>query len=147
MSETFVGQVILFAGNFPPRGYAFCNGQLMPISQNTALFSLLGTNYGGNGTSTFALPDLRSRAPLHAGNGSQAPGLSPYQVGEQAGSGNRRRARGADSAALAFRERPHDHGQHRFSRWRDMGRRSQSRRQGRHGAEPLHHHGEREHVR
>jgi microcystin-dependent protein len=67
--EPFIGQVFMFAGNFSPKGYAFCNGQLLPISQNQALFSLLGTTYGGNGQTTFALPDLRGRIPVHAGNG------------------------------------------------------------------------------
>jgi microcystin-dependent protein len=78
----FVAELMLFAGNFAPRGWAFCDGQLLAISQNTALFSLLGTNYGGNGTTTFALPDLRSRAPVHAGQG---PGLTPRSVGETGG--------------------------------------------------------------
>jgi microcystin-dependent protein len=71
-----------FAGNFAPRGWAFCQGQILSIAQNTALFSLLGTTYGGNGVQTFALPDLRGRTPIHAGNG---PGLSSYDLGEQAG--------------------------------------------------------------
>jgi microcystin-dependent protein len=73
----------MFAGNFAPRGYLFCQGQLLPISQNTALFSLLGTTYGGNGTSNFAVPDLRGRAPIHQGQGA---GLSPYVVGQPGGS-------------------------------------------------------------
>jgi len=68
--------------NFAPKGWALCNGQLLAISQNTALFSLLGTTYGGNGTTTFALPDFRSRVPIHAGQG---PGLSNYTLGEQTG--------------------------------------------------------------
>lgn len=68
MSQPFVGEVKVWAGNFAPRGYALCFGQLMPISQNTALFSLLGTMYGGDGRSTFALPDLQGRLPLHATN-------------------------------------------------------------------------------
>jgi microcystin-dependent protein len=68
MSEPFLGQLIIFGGNFTPRGYASCNGQLLPISQNTALFSILGTTYGGNGTTTFALPDLRGRIPTHPGS-------------------------------------------------------------------------------
>jgi len=63
MSEPFLGEIRMFAGNFPPKGWAFCNGQIMPISQNTALFSLLGTNFGGDGRTTFALPDLRAAAP------------------------------------------------------------------------------------
>lgn len=83
MSDPFIGEIRMFAGNFAPRGWAFCNGQLMPISQNTALFSLLGTTYGGDGRSTFALPDLRGRVPLHAGQGS---GLSDYPLGSRGGS-------------------------------------------------------------
>ena len=83
MSDPFIGEVRIFAGNFPPRGWAFCNGQLMPISQNTALFSLLGTTYGGNGMSNFALPDLQGRAPMQHGQG---PGLSPRDLGETGGS-------------------------------------------------------------
>jgi microcystin-dependent protein len=82
MSEPFIGQITLFAGNFAPRGWAFCNGQLLSIQQNTALFSLLGTTYGGNGQTTFALPDLRGRAPISAG---QAPGLSNYVLGQSGG--------------------------------------------------------------
>jgi microcystin-dependent protein len=73
---------MLFAGNFPPKGWAFCDGQLLPISQNQALFALLGTTYGGNGQTTFALPDLRGRVPVHQGQG---PGLSPYTIGQVAG--------------------------------------------------------------
>ncbi len=65
--EPYIGEIMLFAGNFPPRGWAFCEGQLLPIIQNTALFSILGTTYGGNGTTTFALPDLRAAVPVHAG--------------------------------------------------------------------------------
>ena len=68
MSEPFLGQLALFSFNFPPRGWAFCNGQLLQINQNQALFSLLGTFYGGNGQTTFALPDLRSRTPIHLGS-------------------------------------------------------------------------------
>src|SRR4051812_15498079 len=73
----------MFAGNFAPRGWAFCNGQILPIAQNAALFSILGTTYGGNGTTTFGLPDLRGRVPVHQGQG---PGLSQYDLGEQTGS-------------------------------------------------------------
>ena len=69
MSEPFIGEVKVIAFTFPPKGWAFCNGQLLPISQNQALFSILGTTYGGNGTTTFALPDLQGRTPLHTGNG------------------------------------------------------------------------------
>jgi len=79
----FIGEIILFGGNFAPRGWAFCNGQLLPIAQNTALFSILGTTYGGDGRTTFALPDLRGRAAIHPGNG---PGLSSYRLGEKGGS-------------------------------------------------------------
>jgi microcystin-dependent protein len=69
MSEPFLGEIQMFAFNFPPKNWALCNGQIMSISQNTALFSLLGTTYGGNGVTTFALPDLRGRIPFHSGNG------------------------------------------------------------------------------
>jgi microcystin-dependent protein len=79
MSSPFVGEVKMFAFNFPPRGWAFCFGQLLPISQNTALFSLLGTQYGGNGTTNFGLPDLRGRTPIHRGT---LPGGSSYVQGE-----------------------------------------------------------------
>ena len=72
----------MFAGNFAPRGWALCNGQLLAISQNTALFSILGTTYGGNGTTNFALPNLQSRVPIHPGQG---PGLSPYVLGQTGG--------------------------------------------------------------
>lgn len=82
MSEPFIAQIMMFGGNFAPRGWAFCNGQILSIAQNTALFSLLGTTYGGNGQTTFALPDLRSRVPIHPGQG---PGLSPYSLGQSGG--------------------------------------------------------------
>ena len=82
MSEPFVAEIRIFAGNFAPRGWAFCNGQLMPLAQNTALFSLVGTTYGGDGKSTFALPDLQGRAPLHPGQG---PGLTNRRLGEKGG--------------------------------------------------------------
>ena len=85
MSEPFVGEVRMFAGNFAPRGWAFCDGQLLAVSQNDALFSLLGTIYGGDGRTTFGLPDLRGRIPIHAGSG---PGLSPRRLGAKAGSEN-----------------------------------------------------------
>jgi len=85
MSNPFLGEIRMFAGNFAPAGWAQCNGQIMSISQNTALFSILGTTYGGNGTTTFALPDLRSRVPIHVGQG---PGLSPYVLGQVAGTEN-----------------------------------------------------------
>jgi microcystin-dependent protein len=83
MSEPFIGEIRMFSGNFAPRGWALCNGQLLAIAQNTALFSILGTTYGGDGRTTFALPDLRGRAPLNWGQG---PGLSPRSIGEQGGS-------------------------------------------------------------
>ena len=82
MSNPFVAEIRIFAGNFAPTGWALCNGQLLPISQNTALFSLLGTFYGGDGKSTFALPNLQGSAPMHQGQG---PGLSPRFIGEQSG--------------------------------------------------------------
>jgi microcystin-dependent protein len=82
MSEPFIGQLLLVGFNFAPRGYAMCNGQLLAINTNTALFSLLGTQYGGNGTTTFGLPDLRGRVSLHQGNG---PGLTTRVQGEVAG--------------------------------------------------------------
>ncbi len=83
MTDAFVAEIQLFGFAFPPRYWAQCNGQIMPISQNTALFSLLGTTYGGDGKSVFALPDLRGRAPLHPGQG---PGLSLYNLGQVGGS-------------------------------------------------------------
>ena len=82
MSNPFVAEIRIFAGNFAPKGWALCDGQLMPISQNTALFSLLGTTYGGDGKSTFALPDLQGNAPMQQGQG---PGLSLRDLGEQSG--------------------------------------------------------------
>jgi microcystin-dependent protein len=85
VSQPFLGEIILFGGNFAPRGWAFCNGQLLAISQNTALFSILGTTYGGDGQTNFALPDLRSRVPTHFGQG---PGLSPYVLGQTGGTEN-----------------------------------------------------------
>lgn len=81
--EPFLSMIILWAPNFAPRGWAFCAGQLLPIAQNTALFSLLGTTYGGNGQTTFALPDFRGRVPIGAGQG---PGLSSYDLGQASGS-------------------------------------------------------------
>ena len=82
MSNPFLAEIRIFTGNFAPKGWALCDGQLMPISQNTALFSLLGTTYGGNGTSNFALPNLQGCAPMQAGQG---PGLSLRDLGETAG--------------------------------------------------------------
>lgn len=83
MADPFVAEIRIFPFNFTPRGWAWCNGQLLPLSQNTALFSLLGTTYGGNGTSNFALPNLQGSAPMHPGQG---PGLSLHDLGETGGS-------------------------------------------------------------
>lgn len=83
MAEPFIAQISLFGGNFAPRGWAFCDGQLLSIAQNSALFSLLGTTYGGDGRTTFGLPDLRGRVPVGPRNG---PGLSPYRLGQKGGS-------------------------------------------------------------
>jgi microcystin-dependent protein len=83
MSDPFVAEIWIFPFNFAPTGWAMCNGQLMPISQNTALFSLLGTTYGGDGKSTFALPNMLDNAPMHPGQG---PGLSLHDLGEMSGS-------------------------------------------------------------
>src|SRR5690348_3324154 len=95
----FLGEIRIFAGNFAPKGWALCNGQILAISQNTALFSLLGTMYGGNGTSTFALPNFQGRAPMHQGQG---PGLSPRSVGEEGG---------VENVTLLITEMPaHNHG-------------------------------------
>jgi microcystin-dependent protein len=80
--DPFIAEIVMFGGNFAPRGWALCDGQLLAISQNTALFSLLGTTYGGDGRTTFGLPDLRGRVPVHAGNG---PGLSPRPLGQKSG--------------------------------------------------------------
>jgi microcystin-dependent protein len=99
MSEPFLGMIAIYGFNFSPRGWAFCNGQILPIAQNTALFSLLGTMYGGNGQTTFGLPDLRSRFPNHFGQG---PGLSSYDQGQ---------AGGTESVTLNVQQLPgHVHG-------------------------------------
>ena len=82
MSEPFIGEIRMFAGTFAPQGWAFCDGQLLLVSQYDALFSLLGTVYGGDGRSTFGLPDLRGRIPIHAGSG---PGLSTRSLGSKGG--------------------------------------------------------------
>jgi microcystin-dependent protein len=82
MADPFVAEIRIFGFNFPPKGWAFCDGQLLPLSQNTALFSLLGTTYGGDGKSTFALPDLQDSAPMHPGQGQ---GLSLRDLGEIGG--------------------------------------------------------------
>lgn len=101
MSDPFIGQINMFAGNFAPRGYATCRGQLLPIAQNTALFSILGTTYGGDGRTTLGLPNLQSRAPMHWGSG---PGLTPRGIGETGGS---------DSVALsAAQNAAHNHAMH-----------------------------------
>ncbi len=96
--EPFLGSLLLVPYNFAPQGWALCNGQLLPISQNTALFSLLGTTYGGDGVSTFALPDLRGRVPISSGQG---PGLQPYSLGQSGG---------VESATLNVNQLPaHNH--------------------------------------
>ena len=82
MSEPFIAEIIMFGGNFAPRGWAFCEGQLLPISQNAALFSLIGTTYGGDGRTSTALPDLRGRVAIQAGTG---PGLPSYRLGQRGG--------------------------------------------------------------
>ena len=98
MSQPFIAEIIMFGGNFNPRGWALCQGQILPIAQNTALFSLLGTTYGGNGQTTFALPDLRGRVPVGQGQG---PGLSPYSLGQVGGT---------ESVTLTIQQMPtHNH--------------------------------------
>jgi len=82
MSEPFIAEIRIFAGNFAPRSWAFCDGQLIPLSQNTALFSLIGTTYGGDGRTTMALPNLQGRAPMHPGRG---PGLTARRLGDKGG--------------------------------------------------------------
>ncbi|GAB2881289.1 phage tail protein [Nocardioides pacificus] len=95
MADPFVAEIRLFPFNFAPKGWAWCDGQVLPISQNTALFSLLGTTYGGDGKSNFALPDLRGRLAMHPGQG---PGLSSYDLGETGGT---------ETVALLNSEIPH----------------------------------------
>jgi microcystin-dependent protein len=85
MSEPFVGEIRMFGGSFAPRGWALCDGQLLQVSQNDALFSLFGTIYGGDGRTTFGLPDLRGRLPVHMGSG---PGLTPRPIGQKSGQEN-----------------------------------------------------------
>ncbi|MGR3811675.1 phage tail protein [Jiulongibacter sp. NS-SX5] len=85
MAEPFIAEIRIFAGSFAPRGWAFCNGQLLPISQNTALFSLIGITYGGDGRSTTALPNLQGRVPMHPGRG---PGLTSRRLGQTGGEQN-----------------------------------------------------------
>lgn len=82
MSDPYIGEIRMFGGNFPPAGWAFCDGQLVPISENDALFTLIGTTYGGDGQETFALPNLQSRVPMHSGAGGD--GIT-YQLGESGG--------------------------------------------------------------
>lgn len=101
MSEPFIAEIRIFAGNFAPRGWAFCNGQLLPVSQNTALFSLIGTTYGGDGRTTTALPNLQGRAPMHPGRG---PGLTDRRLGERGG---------AETVSLSDAQMPnHTHNLH-----------------------------------
>ncbi|MBZ4024116.1 phage tail protein [Rhodobacter sp. TJ_12] len=98
MSEPFLGEIRMFAGNFAPREWAFCDGQLVSVAQYDALFSLLGTAYGGDGRTTFGLPDMRGRLPLHQGTG---PGLSPKRLGSKSG---------AETVTLTVNQLPsHDH--------------------------------------
>ncbi|AAZ27710.1 hypothetical protein CPS_4424 [Colwellia psychrerythraea 34H] len=89
--EPFIGQILMFGGNFAPRGWALCDGQLLSISSNTALFSILGTTYGGDGRTSFGLPDLRGRVAMHNGNG---PGLSSRRLGEKSGTESNTLAQG-----------------------------------------------------
>lgn len=99
-TERFIGEIFMFGGNFAPKGFAFCDGQLLPIAQNTALFSILGTTFGGDGRTTFGLPDFRGRAPMHAGTGA-GPGLTPRSPGELLGT---------DSVTLSLAQIPeHNH--------------------------------------
>ena len=99
MSEPFIGEIRIFAGTFAPRAWALCDGQLLQVSQNDALFSLLGTIYGGDGRTTFGLPDMRGRVPIHNGSG---PGLSPRRLGERSG---------AETVSLTTNQLPaHSHG-------------------------------------
>ena len=88
MDEAFIGSIVLFGGNFAPKGWAFCDGSLLQIAQNSALYSILGTSFGGNGSTTFGLPDLRSRVPVHSNNGQPGPGQQPVRLGESGGASN-----------------------------------------------------------
>ena len=107
MANPFVAEIRIFPFNFAPTGWAFCDGQLLPISQNTALFSLVGTFYGGDGRTTFALPNMQGSAPMHAGAGSQGPGLSSHSTGE---------AGGSDTVTLLQTHMPaHTHAQNAFN--------------------------------
>jgi microcystin-dependent protein len=99
VSTPFIGEIRMFGGNFPPNGWAFCDGQLVPISENDALFTLIGTTYGGDGEETFALPNLQSRIPIHAGQG---PGLTNRTLGETGGT---------ETVTLTTQQMPsHNHG-------------------------------------
>ena len=110
MADPFVAEIRIFPFNFAPRGWAWCDGQLLPLSQNTALFSLLGTTYGGDGKSNFALPDMQGNAPMHPGQG---PGLSLHDLGETGGS---------DTVSLLESEIPsHSHGMMFFNLAADQG--------------------------
>src|ERR1700745_3772634 len=86
MSSPFLAEIRRLPFNFAPKGWAFCDGQILPLSQNTALFSLLGTTYGGDGKSNFALPDIQGRVPMHVGDNQPGPGLSEHNLGEEGGS-------------------------------------------------------------
>jgi microcystin-dependent protein len=109
MADPFVAEIRIFPFNFAPKGWAWCDGQLLPLSQNTALFSLLGTTYGGNGKSNFALPDLQGRAPMHPGQG---PGLSLHDLGETGGS---------ETVSLLESEIPsHSHGLRAYNDFADL---------------------------
>ena len=116
MSEPFIGQITLFGGNFAPRGYAMCNGQLLSISQNQALFSLIGTTYGGNGQSNFALPNLQSHVAVGQGSG---PGYSPHLLG-QVGEKNGHLFGRSNSATHSWHERL-DNGGIIVAQWRSPG--------------------------
>ena len=109
MSEPFIAEIRIFAGNFAPRSWAFCDGQFLPVAQNTALFSLVGTTYGGDGRTTFGLPNLQGRAPMHPGRG---PGLTDRRLGQSTGvetvtlsesqiESHRHTARGSENAAIS----------------------------------------------
>ena len=109
MSNPFLAEIRIFPFNFPPKGWAFCDGQVLPLSQNTALFSLLGTIYGGDGKSNFALPNLQGNVPMHPGQG---PGLSLHDLGETGGS---------DTVTLLQSEMPvHSHGNFQASAGSDQ---------------------------